>query len=384
MTEPLDLLDPIHYETVRRPAAEAAPLPNWCYTSANWYALEVERIFMKVWNYVGHTSQIPNAGDFFTLEVAGAPIIVITGDDGEVRAFHNSCRHRGSKIAWGEGNCKALTCPYHTWTYARDGALIATPLIEEDAHICYADLGLLTVRLERWHGFLFVNFDDNAPPLAEWLGDLPETCASHSPETMVCTRRKVYEGVKANWKLHFENFNDSLHIPFVHGGTLNRQNVSGRARRTHEEFDGQCVVHFTQHKGSRGLLEGETGFPRINSLEGRYQEGTWYPCILPATMMAWTIDCMFLFELWPRGPESVDVAICSFFPEERTTRPDFEAQAAKYYERLDVILPEDNDAVERQQQGLHTPINAAARFTHMETLCHAYDNWILDHVLETT
>ena len=384
MTEPLDLLDPIHYETVRRPAAEAAPLPNWCYTSTNWYALEVERIFMKVWNYVGHTSQLPNAGDFFTLEVAGAPIIVITGDDGEVRAFHNSCRHRGSKIAWGEGNCKALTCPYHTWTYARDGALIATPLIEKDAHICYEDLGLLKVRLERWHGFLFVNFDDNAPPLAEWLGDLPETCASHSPESMVCTRRKVYEGVKANWKLHFENFNDSLHIPFVHGGTLNRQNVSGRARRTHEEFDGQCVVHFTQHKGSRGLLEGETGFPRIDSLEGRYQEGTWYPCILPATMMAWTIDCMFLFELWPRGPESVDVAICSFFPEERTTRPDFEAQAAKYYERLDVILPEDNDAVERQQQGLHTPVNAAARFTHMETLCHAYDNWILDHVLETT
>ena len=339
---------------------------------------------MKVWNYVGHTSQIPNAGDFFTLEVAGAPIIVITGDDGEVRAFHNSCRHRGSKIAWGEGNCKALTCPYHTWAYARDGALIATPLIEEDAHICYADLGLLTVRLERWHGFLFVNFGDNTPPLAEWLGDLPETCASHSPETMVCTRRKVYEGVKANWKLHFENFNDSLHIPFVHGGTLNRQNVSGRARRTHEEFDGQCVVHFTQHKGSRGLLEGETGFPRIDSLEGRYQEGTWYPCILPATMMAWTIDCMFLFELWPRGPESVDVAICSFFPEEWTTRLDFEAQAAKYYERLDVILPENNDAVERQQQGLHTPVNAAARFTHMETLCHAYDNWILDHVLETT
>ncbi|MEC7657221.1 MAG: SRPBCC family protein, partial [Pseudomonadota bacterium] len=200
----------------------------------------------------------------------------------------------------------------------------------------------------------------------------------------VCTRRMVSVGVTANWKLHFDNFNDSLHIPFVHGGTLNRQNVSGRARRTHEEFDGQCVVHFTQHKGSRGLLEGETGFPRIDSLEGRYQEGTWYPCILPATMMAWTIDCMFLFELWPRGPESVDVAICSFFPEERTTRPDFEAQAAKYYERLDVILPEDNDAVERQQQGLHTPVNAAARFTHMETLCHAYDNWILDHVLETT
>ena len=92
---------------------------------------------------------------------------------------------------------------------------------------------------------------------------------------------------------------------------------------------------------------------------------------------------MFLFELLPRGPECVDVAICSFFPEDRTTRSDFEEQAAKYYERLDVILPEDNDAVELQQQGLHSPVNAAARFTNMETLCHAFDNWILDLVLDT-
>ena len=382
MTEPLNLLDPKHYEAVRRPAAKAKPLPNWCYTSAGWYALEVERVFMKVWNYVGHESRITEPGDFFTVEITGAPVIVIRGDDGEIRAFHNSCRHRGSRIASGDGNCKALTCPYHTWTYGRDGALLATPLIEEDEHLLYADLGLLPVRLERWAGFLFVNFDNTAAHLLEWLGDLPETCKSYAPETLVCTRRKVYEGVQANWKTHFENFNDSLHIPFIHGGTLNRQNVSSRARRTHEEFNGQCVVHFTQHKGSRGLLEGESGFPTIDSLEGRYQEGTWYPCILPSTMMAWTIDCMFLFELWPTGPESVDVAIASFFPKDRTTRPDFDELAEGYYRRLDVILPEDNDAVEQQQKGLRSPVSAASRYTHMETLCHAFDNWVLDRVLD--
>jgi phenylpropionate dioxygenase-like ring-hydroxylating dioxygenase large terminal subunit len=382
MSEPLNLLDPKHYQAVRRPASEATPLPNWCYTSSGWYALEVERVFMKVWNYVGHESRIPEPGDFFTVEITGAPAIIIRGDDGEIRAFHNSCRHRGSRIASGDGNCKALTCPYHTWTYGRDGKLLATPMIEEDEHLRHADLGLLPVRLERWAGFLFVNFDDTAAPLMEWLGDLPETCKSYAPEMMVCTRRKVYEGVQANWKTHFENFNDSLHIPFIHGGTLNRQNVSGRARRTHEEFDGQCVVHFTQHKGSRGLLEGESGFPTIDSLEGRYREGTWYPCILPSTMMAWTVDCMFLFELWPTGPESVDVAIASFFPIDRTTRPDFDELAEGYYRRLDVILPEDNDAVEQQQRGLRSPVNAASRYTHMETLCHAFDNWVLDQVLD--
>lgn len=381
MTEPRDLLDPGYYEVVRRDPGEAAPLPNWCYTSPAWYALEVERLFRRVWNYVGHASRIPRPGDFFTIDLAGAPVIVVRGDDGEVRAFHNSCRHRGSRIAWGEGNCKTLTCPYHTWTYGRDGRLLATPLIEEDTHIRHADLGLLPVRLERWAGFLFVNFDDAAAPLTDWLGDLPQTCASYGPETMVCTRRKVYEEVKANWKLHFENFNDSLHIPFVHGGTLNRQKVSGRRRASHEEFDGQCIVHFTEHQGSRGLLEGETGFPPIATLEGRYRQGTWYPCILPGTMMAWTIDCMWVFELHPTGPESVRVVAASFFPEDRTRRNDFTELAERYYRRLDVILPEDNTAVEQQQQGLRAPISAAARYTHMETLCHAFDNWVLDRVL---
>ena len=109
MTEPLDLLD----QPLRdRPASgrRSRPLPNWCYTSANWYALEVERIFMKVWNYVG----IPVR---YRTRATSSPwsrgaIIVITGDDGEVRAFHNSCRHRGSKIAWGEGNCGRS--PAHT------------------------------------------------------------------------------------------------------------------------------------------------------------------------------------------------------------------------------------------------------------------------------
>lgn len=381
MIVPPDLSDPKHYEQVRLPAEQACPLPNWCYTSQEFFQLEVERIFMKAWNYAGHDSQIKSPGDYFCLDVTGIPVIVIRGDDGEVRAFYNACRHRGSRIATGEGNCRKLICPYHRWTYKRDGTLSGTPLIEEDAHLKYEDLGLLPVRLERWHGFLFINFDDAAAPLNNWLGDLPETCFSYSPENLVCTRRVVWD-VAANWKLHFENFNDSLHIPFVHGGTLNRQKVSARKRTSHEDFNGQCIVHFTSHEGSRALMHGDSGFPEIESLEGRYQSGTWYPCILPATMMAWTIDSLFIFELHPKGPEAMQVVGASFFPKDRTERDDFEELAERYYHRMDSILPEDNVAVEEQQRGLRAPVNAASKFTHMETLCHAFDNWIVDQVLK--
>ncbi|NKB59133.1 MAG: Rieske 2Fe-2S domain-containing protein [Alphaproteobacteria bacterium] len=381
MHAPDDLFNPARYARVREPAARAVPLPNWCYTSPEFYMREVERIFMKVWNYVGHASQIPEAGDYFTIEITGAPVIIIRGDDGEIRAFHNSCRHRGSRVAWGEGSCKNLTCPYHNWTYARDGNLIATPLIDEDEDFSRADYPLLPVTMDHWAGFLFVNFDPACAPLADYLGDLPANCAAYAPENLVCARRKTYS-VEGNWKLYFENYNDSLHIPFVHQGTLAKQKVKGRARSTHEETNGSYITHFTKHEGSRGLLTGETGFPPIGALAGRYQAGTYYPCLYPTVLFGWTIDCLWIFEIRPTGPETMDLVASSFFPKDRLERPDFEEVAARYYARIDTILPEDNEAVSWQQQGLRAPVNAASNFTHMETLCHAFDNWVLDQVLD--
>jgi choline monooxygenase len=379
----MDMTDPAHYQGVRRPVERATPLPNWCYTSDEFYALEIEHIFKKAWNYVGHASQIPAPGDYFTHEITGIPIVIVHGMDGTIRAFYNACRHRGMPIASGAGNCRRFICPYHSWTYTTDGSLFATPMIEEDDGLKRSELSLLPVRLERWHGFLFVCFDDAADPLMDWLGDLPEHCAGYGPETLVCTRRFSWD-VGANWKLHFENFNDSLHIPFIHGGTLNRQKVSGRKRSTHEEMRGQCITHFTEHEGSRGLIQGNTGFEPIASLNGRYTKGTYYPCILPGTMMGWTIDCMWIFELHPTGPESMRVVGASFFPEATTKRNDFQEIVESYYERMDAILPEDNDAVEMQQKGLRVPVQAASKFTHMETLCHAFDKWIVDQVSADT
>ena len=97
--------------------------------------------------------------------------------------------------------------------------------------------------------------------------------------------------------------------------------------------------------------------------------------------MAWAIDSLLVFELHPTGPESVQVVGASFFPADRTECADFDALSARYSHRMDSILPEDNVAVAGQQKGLRVPVNAASKFTHMETLCHAFDNWVLDRVL---
>ena len=113
-----NLFDPQHYENVRLPHLEASTLLPWCYTSQDFYQREVERIFVKTWNFVGREDEIPNPGDYFTLEMFGESVIFIRNESGQVRAFANTCRHRGTCLLEGKGNCRTIICPYHAWTYS--------------------------------------------------------------------------------------------------------------------------------------------------------------------------------------------------------------------------------------------------------------------------
>ena len=202
MLAPHDLLNPRLYDKVRRPPLEAETLPPWCYTSKEWFDLEVERLFRKSWNFIGHEGRIPNPGDYFTMDFTGIPIIVVRGRDGVVRCFANSCRHRGAQVLHGEGNCKSgIKCPYHGWVYSADGRLTGAIGMEAARNFDKADNGLISVRLEMWAHFMFIHFEQDATPLPEWLGDLPAKVTPYEPEKLVLTRRQVYE-LKCNWKLY--------------------------------------------------------------------------------------------------------------------------------------------------------------------------------------
>ncbi len=188
-----NIFAPEHYEAVRRPLLEAETLPPWCYTSRDFYDREVERIFARCWNFMGRADRIPEPGDYFTVDFVGRPLIVVRGRDGEIRAFDNVCRHRGSTIMEGVGNCRVFVCPYHSWSYELDGRLRRAPEMDRTSGFDMSDWGLHPVRLETWGGFLFVNFDPGAGPLSAYLGDLPERLASHRLDDMVCTRLGEYD-----------------------------------------------------------------------------------------------------------------------------------------------------------------------------------------------
>ncbi|HTG20775.1 MAG TPA: aromatic ring-hydroxylating dioxygenase subunit alpha [Reyranella sp.] len=371
------LFQPETYAAVRRPLLEASTLPPACYTSPAFYRREVQTIFMKVWNFIGRADRIPDAGDYFTIEFAGVPVIVMRGADGEVRAFANSCRHRGALLLDGEGNCRAIRCPYHSWTYDTDGKLIVAPEMDATSAFDPAEWHLTPIRLESWAGFIFINFDDTAPPLRQYLGDLPHKLESYRFDDMVCVRRREYV-LNCNWKIYVENAMEAYHIATVHRSTLSRQ--KGKPSEA-QPADGEYCALFKEHKGTRALLAGDVGFPEMPHLQGMAAQGSWYPLLYPSTMFGCTYDCMWWLELHPMGPEKTKLIVGSCFPRSSAARPDFEEVVQRYYKRWDISIPEDNHISELQQRGLSSPLARQGRLAHVEPLVHTFGNWVLDHVL---
>ena len=380
----MDLFDSRTYANVRKPLLEAETLPPGCYTSEEFFKKEVETIFMKVWNFVGRADQIPNAGDYYTLDFAGVPLLIVRGEDNQVRAFVNSCRHRGAKVVTGKGTAtgaaKGIKCGYHGWIYRTDGQLAACPGMAASKDFDKNDYPLVSVKTAMWAGFVFVNFDKEAEPLEAFLGNLPQAFASYKFEDMVCTRLKEYE-VACNWKIYVENAMEAFHVPHVHRASINRQRGSVQNDRTFDSTKGNWVVMHKEHEGSRAILLGDEGFDRIASLEGKAGRGTYYPLMFPSTMLGCAIDCMWYLEIHPISAAKMKLVVGSCFPKATVARADFERIAQNYYKRWDMTTQEDLDISVVQQQGVSTPFSTPGRLSEHEPLVHAIDNWVLDYVL---
>lgn len=376
MSEPVNMFDPAHYAAVRRPAMEAETLPPWCYTSRAFYEREIEKIFRQTWNMVGREELVPKPGDFFTLDLADIPIIIVRGRDNTVRAFSNVCAHRGTRLLDGTGNCGShITCPYHSWSYRLDGTLAAAAGMQDTINFDKGKNGLVPVRLESYGGFLFVNFNPNAESLVEYLGDFPDQLGSYNFDDLVCTRVKRYD-IACNWKVYVENQREAYHVPTVHRTSLGPQPA------VQIETRGNWSGSFIKKDSSEGVLRGEVApFPRIPTLTGRAAEGINFALIYPHCFMGFSMDCVWWMECRPYGPSQTAVVVGSCFPKSTVARPDFEQNVEKYYRRWDVSHPEDNAISELVQRGLSSPLARPGRYAPLEKGVHRISNWILDRVI---
>jgi choline monooxygenase len=193
-------------------------LPASWYTDPAIAEREHDRIFRQFWQYIGRAEQLARPGDFLTGSAGELPIVVVRGDHG-VKAFVNVCRHRRHEVMSGAGNKKVLQCPYHAWTYDLDGRLKAAPRCEREEGFNKDDFPLLSVAVDVWGPWVFVNPDVRAKPLAHFLGELPQIIAQSGLDLSRLRFRQRDEWARnANWKVMIENYLECYHCPVQHPG----------------------------------------------------------------------------------------------------------------------------------------------------------------------
>lgn len=247
--------------TIAQPRRELSPehlrtlvdaTEGWLDRSIFWdediYQLELERIFARCWIFIAHETQLPEVGDFVTTYVGEDAVIVARARDGKIHAFLNSCSHRGNRVCFAEvGNARRFTCNFHGWSYGLDGGLAGVPsekLYAGNPTFDRAKLGLHKARVESYGGLHFACFDEEAPSLADYLGDFRwylDTIVDNDEGGIEFIDGNVKSRLKCNWKFPAENFaGDAYHATWTHSSALLA--LFGRPPKMREDRSYQASV----------------------------------------------------------------------------------------------------------------------------------------------
>ena len=345
---------------VRPPIETSATLPPACYSAPHLAEIERRAIFRSSWVGLGRHDQWKSPGDYSTIRVTDVPLIVIRDLDQTLRAFSNSCRHRGSELLEGSGNVKAITCPFHCWRYDLTGELRVAPNMPKDETFDKSSYGLIEFSVAERDGFAFVCLGSETDELNNWLGDFSTLHAPWSLDELVSTRHREFE-VECDWKGFLEVFNEYYHLPMIHPNSINSVYAHPDPA---DPVTGNYASQFGETEGTGGLLETmqEHALPAIPTLEGRNRRGTRYSWIYPNMTFAAGSEAVWVYVAMPfeTGRCHVQQTVC--FPKEIVERDDFDARAQTYYDRMDAALAEDIPALERHQRGLASPFALPGRY----------------------
>jgi choline monooxygenase len=313
---------------------------------------EQKRIFARTWQFACHVSQLPEPGGYMTTSAGVEPVLVIRDDEGNLRAFRNVCRHRGSRLLSGSGECgKAIRCRYHGWTYRFDGSLIGVPEGRAIPGLDKSALGLLPARVEELSGLIFVNLDVDAKPLAEQVTGLPERLARYGLERL---RPKVEKASSqpANWKIVVDNYLEGYHVPIAHPGLMRMLDYKHYDVELHDGWVWFNARLRDKPSGNRM----ERLYQRlVEPMPGLTEEdrGVWhYILIYPNTTIDLYPDQVGIWRINPDGHLRTADLNLTLLPEQAGLR----TRAVQYANRRvnALVSDEDVDLVANQQAGLET------------------------------
>jgi Rieske 2Fe-2S family protein len=354
-------------------------LPASFYTDPGHFRREIERFFFDRWICAGRGEEIAQPGDYLLRDILGESIVVVRDEAGDVRAFYNVCRHRGTRLCESpRGTLRgAIQCPYHAWTYDLRGRLIGAPHMDGVEGFRREDHPLKACAADTWDGHVFIHAGGlqaaERAPLASQIGALRDRFRPWRMEELRAAHRTTYD-VRANWKLIVQNYNECLHCPVLHP-LLNRMHHYLGADNAPSEPD-YCG-------GTMGFKEGvETlsvdGRLRRRHLPGLDEAGralVSYFAIYPNLLLTLHPDYMVTVTLWPRAPDRTELVCEWHFHPDEIARPDFVCQDAIDF--WEVTNREDWHVSELAQAGISSRAYEPGPYSNRERLLCDFDQVVL-------
>ena len=328
-------------------------LPGWLYFDPEFFEAEKRAFLRAAPQVVCHESEIRNPGEWRLLNYLDESVIVIRGDDGDVRAFANVCRHRGSRLVDGEGGCaKVLTCPYHAWSYGRDGRLVGVPHRDEYPGLCTEDHALFPLALENWHGFLFVTLEPGAPSVSEMMAPYEDEVALYRFRDLRIIGRVTIRPRDLNWKTIADNYSDGLHIPIGHPGLtrLFGRNYRIEANDHVDRMEGDLIDKESPNPSERAY---QRLLPPVEHLPESHQRKWLYYKLFPNVAFDIYPDQVDFMQFLPvSSTETVIREISYAIPDERR-----EMNVARHLNwRINrLVNAEDTELITRVQLGMRSP-----------------------------
>ncbi len=357
----------------------ATTLPPRLYISDEVYDREIETIWSKTWVCVAHEAELPNPGDFVGLELIGEPIAIMRGHDHQIRALSSVCRHRFMPIVeqGDRGNAQQLRCPYHRWTYATDGRLEAAAYMDRNSCFEMNEIRLPTFQVETWNGFIFVNLDDDAPPLAPQMSGLDahfrrnrlvEDCADW---VLIDRYDKIWD---CNWKASTENSLESYHHMGVHRSSVELYAPTRSVRDTIEYGERHSyyeVPYDMRNDLSRFMVEQSGWAPGDMGMDEPTLEISFTP---PTTAFTVSPESFGYYTMWPISKDKTRV-YCGVFG-----RPGAEgeqrAMTAEYGSFLEQVMDEDGSAMPGIHRSLSSRKAEAGKLSWLEEPILRWYQWI--------
>ena len=353
----------------------AMTLARRYYTSAEILDEEFERIFYEQWLCVGREEQIPTPQRYFLQQVGQENIIVVRNKVGEVNAFYNVCRHRGTRMITEPSGrfASCIQCPYHAWTYNLDGDLIGAPLMDEVSWFDKSDFPLHPVAVAQWEGFLFINLSRRPEPFETAFAPLLGKFAPWNLPELKVARRIEYE-VAANWKLVVQNYSECYHCPLIHPDLVK---ISPSRSGKNDLYEGPFLGGYMElnHGSGSMTMSGRACAAPLSGLTEQDLQRVYYYSLFPNTLLSLHPDYVMCHTLWPQSPDRTHIICEWMFSPEAAAQPDFNPEDAIQF--WDMTNRQDWHVCELSQLGVSSRAYTPSPYSGPEALLAAFDRQLL-------